>query len=112
MANRVDLESLVNRLIIYTDLDRCDWKDNGNASYRLVLSGGSVIFQVIFDKEISDNNFKIDLYDLKDRFATYYGFKTVDNTYYSLLASLYESISNYMNRIKEEKMGKLFESIG
>ena len=47
MANRVDFESLVSKLIAYTDLDRCDWKDNGNSSYRLVLSGGSVIFQAI-----------------------------------------------------------------
>lgn len=112
MANRVDLESLVHRLITYTDLDRCDWKDNGNSSYRLLLSGGSVIFQSIFNLDTNDYYFKIDLFDLKDRFATYYAYNTADDSYFSLLSNLRDSILNYMKRIMEEKMGMLYESIG
>lgn len=112
MANRVDFESLVSKLIAYTDLDRCDWKDNGNSSYRLVLSGGSVVFQAIFRLEIDDYDYKMDLYDLKERFATYNGDKLANETYHSLLAKLYGSIQHYMNRIKEEKIGKLYDSIG
>ena len=105
MNKVMDINSLLERLIILTNDNMCQWDELSANSYRLVLKGGTIQLLKQIDSFIS-TCYTIKLFDNVECFATYSS--NNDYTLNQPLEELFKSIIKYRERAVNIKIADVF----
>lgn len=109
---RIDIVTLVNRVIEKTDENECKWAATStNAKYKLSLPSGSISVEFVETSNWGEDYYKLEVADMSDFiYATFIG-DNENNDYYQLFQRLYKAIIDYFTRIQEEKFARLFDDL-
>lgn len=105
MNKVMDINSLLERLIILTNDNMCQWDELSNNAYRLVLKGGTIQLQKQIDSFVT-TFYTIKLFDNAVCFATYSS--SSDYTLNQLSENLFEAIVKYRERAINIKIANVF----
>lgn len=109
VSNRVNIYEFIEKLISATQKDLCQWVDNNNDTYRLVLKSGSVVLRIIYDHISDYTRYEIKLYDDADCFAVYMA-ESFDQLY-GMLESLFKTIKEAEKIGIEKKIFNLYSDL-
>lgn len=105
MNKVMDINSLLERLIILTNNNMCQWDELSVNAYRLVLKGGTIQLQKQIDSLMS-TVYTIKLFDNAECFATYSS--NSDYILNQFLEELFMAIMKYRERAVNIKIADVF----
>ena len=105
MNKVMDINTLLERLIVLTDENKCQWDELSSQHFRLVVKGGTIQVQSQLDT-FGTTFYTIRLFDNAECFATYTS--GTDYTFEHLSENLFIAIKKYRERAVNIRIANVF----